>query len=147
MTNKGPLTVPIDSRVGADKATEKAKKDVRVPAFPSKLFEMLENADEKGFRHIVSWTSEGDGFMVHDTAAFMKQVTPQYFKQTKYKSFQRQLSMYGFTRISIGKRKGLRLHKKFLRGQFGLCRSMKPIFKEILLPYTSLHISSQVPVL
>jgi hypothetical protein len=133
MTTKGPLRVPNDSRGGADKATELAKEALRLP-FPSKLFEMLEDADEKGFRHVVSWTSEGDGFMVHDTAAFMKQVTPQYFKQTKYKSFQRQLSLYGFTRIATGKRKGLRLHKDFLRGQLGLCRLMKPVSKESQLP-------------
>lgn len=72
--------------------------------------------------------------MVHDTAAFLKHVIPQYFNQTKYKSFQRQLSLYGFTRVATGRRKGLCLHEKLLRGQRGLCRSMKPITKENQFP-------------
>lgn len=66
--------------------------------------------------------------MVHDTVAFMNQVLPRYFnQQTKYKSFQRQLSLYGFTRITNGRRKGMRLHDKFLRGQRRLCRAMKRV--------------------
>jgi hypothetical protein len=132
MTNED-LRVANTSPEGSDKATELAKEALRLP-FPCKLFEILEDADENGFRHVVCWNSEGDGFMVHDTAAFMKQVIPQYFNQTKYKSFQRQLSLYGFTRVTTGRRKGLRLHEKFLRGQRGLCRSMKPITKETQLP-------------
>ena len=107
-------------------AVERAKEALRLP-FPCKLYEMLEDADKLGFENIVSWNTEGDGFMVHDTASFMKTVVPQYFNQTKYKSFQRQLSLYGFTRIANGKRKGLRFHEKFRRGSKGLCRQMKPI--------------------
>lgn len=38
-----------------------------------------------------------------------------YFQQTKYKSFQRQLNFYGFTRIQSGKTKGSYAHKLFLR--------------------------------
>lgn len=132
MTNED-LSVSNDSPEGADKATELAKEALRRP-FPCKLFMMLEDADEKGFRHVVSWNSEGDGFMVHNTAAFMKEIIPQYFNQTKYKSFQRQLSLYGFSRETSGRRKGLRWHKKLLRGERGLCRSMKPITKETQLP-------------
>lgn len=122
-----------DSPEGADKATRLVKERQRLP-FPCKLFEMLEDADEKGFRHVVSWNSDGDGFMVHDTDTFMKQIIPRYFNQTKYKSFQRQLSLYGVTRITGGRRKGLRLHEKLLRGQRGLCRTMKPTTKETQLP-------------
>lgn len=56
--------------------------------FPYKLFQMLKDADDKGFRHIVSWNSNGKSFKVHDSIAFTKYIVPKYFKQTRYKSFQ-----------------------------------------------------------
>jgi hypothetical protein len=108
-------------------AMEFAKEDLRL-SFPCKLFHMLEDAEEKGFRHIVSWNAEGNGFMVHDASVFLKTIIPQYFNhQTKYKSFQRQLSLYGFTRIAAGRRKGLRFHPNFARGSRQLCKPMRPI--------------------
>ena len=106
-------------------AMELAKEGLRL-SFPCKLYEMLEDADEKGFACIVSWNPEGNGFMVHDSSAFLREIIPLYFNQTKYKSFQRQLSLYGFTRIAAGKRKGLRFHEKFVRGSHHLCKQMKP---------------------
>jgi hypothetical protein len=56
--------------------------------FPFKLFQMLKDADEKGFKHLVSWNVNGKSFKVHDSAAFTKFIVPKYFKQTRYKSFQ-----------------------------------------------------------
>ena len=56
--------------------------------FPFKLFQMLQDSDDKGFRHIVSWNPNGASFKVHDAAAFTKVIVPIYFKQTRYKSFQ-----------------------------------------------------------
>jgi hypothetical protein len=109
-------------------AMEFAKEGLRL-SFPCKLFAMLEDAEEKGFRHIVSWNAEGNGFMVHDASVFLKTIIPQYFNQTKYKSFQRQLSLYGFTRIAAGRRKGLRFHPNFARGSKLLCKQMRPITK------------------
>jgi hypothetical protein len=109
-------------------AMEFAKEGLRM-SFPCKLFDMLEDAEEKGFRHTVSWNADGNGFMVHDAAAFLKTIIPQYFNQTKYKSFQRQLSLYGFTRIAAGRIKGLRFHSNFARGSKQLCKQMRPITK------------------
>ena len=66
-------------------------KELRQP-FPVKVYEMLENAEEKQFSHIVSWNEAGTGFMVHDKDHFTKEIVPHYFNLTKYKSFQRQVS-------------------------------------------------------
>jgi hypothetical protein len=118
-----------DKALGIDIAMELAREGLRL-SFPCKLFAMLDDAEEKGFRHIASWNAEGNGFMVHDSAAFLKTIIPQYFNQTKYKSFQRQLSLYGFTRIAAGRRKGLRFHSNFTRGSKQLCKQMRPITKE-----------------
>ena len=101
-------------------------KESRKP-FPCKVYDMLEDAMDQGFDDIVSWHSSGNGFMVHNKDKFTKDIIPLYFNQTKYKSFQRQLSLYGFERITAGKDKGLRHHAKLLRGNRQLCKEMKPI--------------------
>jgi hypothetical protein len=124
----GSASASEENAQGDDIAMEFANECLFL-SFPCRLFGMLEDADEKGFRHIVSWNAEGNGFMVHDTAAFLKTTIPQYFNQTKYKSFQRQLSLYGFTRIATGRRKGLSFHPNFVRGSKQLCKPMRPITK------------------
>lgn len=90
--------------------------------FPWKLHDMLDRAVEEGFRYIVSWEDEGLAFRVHMPSKFVEIVMPIFFKQTKYKSFQRQLNLYGFTRINDGPCKGGYKHKYFIRGQRGLCQ-------------------------
>lgn len=88
---------------------------------------MLEDAEDKGFADIVSWNKEGNGFTVHSKDRFTKEIVPKYFNQTRYKSFQRQLSLYGFERATLGSIKGLRYHEKLRRGNKQLCRQMKPV--------------------
>jgi hypothetical protein len=65
--------------------------------------------------------------MVHKKDLFIKEIVPQYFNQTRYKSFQRQLSLYGFQRVTVGANKGLRHHDKLRRGREDLVRQMKPV--------------------
>jgi len=101
-------------------------RELRQP-FPVKVYEMLENAEAKQFSHIVSWNSAGTGFMVHDKDHFTKEIVPHYFNLTKYKSFQRQLSLYGFQRVTVGPNKGLRYHEKLRKGELELVRQMKPV--------------------
>jgi len=101
-------------------------RELRQP-FPVKVYEMLENAEKKQFAHIVSWNENGTGFMVHDKDHFTKEIVPHYFNLTKYKSFQRQLSLYGFQRVTVGPNKGLRYHEKLRKGELALVRQMKPV--------------------
>eukprot|EP00534_Pseudo-nitzschia_fraudulenta_P001862 CAMPEP_0201129996 /NCGR_PEP_ID=MMETSP0850-20130426/38526_1 /ASSEMBLY_ACC=CAM_ASM_000622 /TAXON_ID=183588 /ORGANISM="Pseudo-nitzschia fraudulenta, Strain WWA7" /LENGTH=492 /DNA_ID=CAMNT_0047399621 /DNA_START=222 /DNA_END=1700 /DNA_ORIENTATION=+ len=101
-------------------------RELRQP-FPVKVYEMLEHAEAKQFSHIVSWNENGSGFMVHDKDHFTKEIVPHYFNLTKYKSFQRQLSLYGFQRVTGGCKKGLRYHEKLRKGELELVRQMKPV--------------------
>eukprot|EP00593_Proboscia_inermis_P014590 CAMPEP_0171326616 /NCGR_PEP_ID=MMETSP0816-20121228/117567_1 /TAXON_ID=420281 /ORGANISM="Proboscia inermis, Strain CCAP1064/1" /LENGTH=568 /DNA_ID=CAMNT_0011826135 /DNA_START=138 /DNA_END=1844 /DNA_ORIENTATION=+ len=46
---------------------------------------------------------------------------PKYFKQSKFTSFQRQLNLYGFNRLTRGNDAGGYYHELFLRGKTFIC--------------------------
>jgi HSF-type DNA-binding len=73
--------------------------------FPVKLYEILERVDKEGFGHVVSWQPHGRCFVVHNTELF-KELLPRYFTLSKIASFQRQLNLYGFMRLTRGNDKG-----------------------------------------
>jgi hypothetical protein len=80
---------------------------------------MLKDAAANGHEDIISWQPHGKAFRVHKPPEFAKRIMACYFKQTQYKSFQRQLHIYGFRRIT-GKRmldNGAYYHEQFIRGQ------------------------------
>lgn len=58
--------------------------------FPWKLHEMLDAADKEGFSATVSWLPDERSFKVFQTEIFVRDIMPKWFRQTKYKSFQRQ---------------------------------------------------------
>ena len=89
----------------------------RESMFPWKLYEMLEHAEKGNFAHIVSWLPGTSCFKVHDNEAFVETVMPRFFKQTKYKSFQRQLNLYGFSRGGSGATKGSYHHPSLVKGR------------------------------
>ena len=98
----------------------------RVP-FPMKLFQMLEDTERDGNEWICSWSVDGTCFKVHNTHAFVDKVMPKYFRQTRYKSFQRQCHLYGYVRLSSGRNKGHYAHPKFIKNNRDLCRQMIPL--------------------
>eukprot|EP00428_Durinskia_dybowskii_P048788 CAMPEP_0170343570 /NCGR_PEP_ID=MMETSP0116_2-20130129/72961_1 /TAXON_ID=400756 /ORGANISM="Durinskia baltica, Strain CSIRO CS-38" /LENGTH=261 /DNA_ID=CAMNT_0010597225 /DNA_START=156 /DNA_END=938 /DNA_ORIENTATION=- len=100
-----------------------AKGGVTTP-FPWKLHDMLDAMALEGSHSVVTWQPHGRAFMVHKPKDFVEKIMPKYFNQTKYASFQRQLNLYGFSRLSHGKDKGAYYHMCFVRGQRNLCRNM-----------------------
>lgn len=68
--------------------------------FPSMLHTLLERAERDHYSHIVSWKPHGRAFQVHDKDRFVKEILPMYSRQTQFASFQRQLNLYGFRRLS-----------------------------------------------
>mmetsp|Transcript_91707 Transcript_91707/g.137322 ORF Transcript_91707/g.137322 Transcript_91707/m.137322 type:complete len:148 (+) Transcript_91707:85-528(+) len=91
-------------------------------SFPRKLFTMLEEADSQGFSDIVSWQPDGSSFRVHKPKKFATTIMCQYFNQTRYKSFQRQLNIYGFQRIHTGPKRGGYEHPCMNRSSPELCQ-------------------------
>jgi HSF-type DNA-binding len=87
---------------------------------------MLDKAEKEGYEHIVSWQPHGRAFQVHDQTEFVDKVMPAYFRQTRFSSFQRQLSLYGFLRLTRrGADHGAYYHECFLRGLKPLCYKMQ----------------------
>ena len=95
--------------------------DIRIPvSFPVKLYKLLYL--NKG---IVDWMPHGMSFRVEDMRSFLTITLPQYFKQTKFESFQRQLNMYGFKRTVKGPEAGAYRHPDFQRGRIDLLAKVK----------------------
>jgi hypothetical protein len=93
--------------------------------FPRILLKMLEDAESKEFENILSWVpGQNNLFRVYDSDRFTREIAPLYFKCTQYKSFQRQLNLYGFSRIKTGLDKGGYTHELLVRGSPELCDSM-----------------------
>ncbi|KAG7347584.1 HSF-type DNA-binding protein [Nitzschia inconspicua] len=90
--------------------------------FPWKLHEMLLNAITEHKESIVSWLPEGKAFKVHNVPEFVRDILPMYFKQTKYKSFQRQLNLWNFERLTSGPHKGAYFHPQFVKDRPDWCK-------------------------
>lgn len=99
---------------------------VTVP-FPTKLHVMLSKVEDEGLSHIVSWQPHGRCFVVHKPKEFVSEVMSKYFRQSKLTSFQRQLNLYGFSRITAGKDRSGYYHEHFLRHKLFLCQNMPRI--------------------
>eukprot|EP00581_Thalassiosira_minuscula_P014363 CAMPEP_0183729642 /NCGR_PEP_ID=MMETSP0737-20130205/30800_1 /TAXON_ID=385413 /ORGANISM="Thalassiosira miniscula, Strain CCMP1093" /LENGTH=435 /DNA_ID=CAMNT_0025961881 /DNA_START=405 /DNA_END=1712 /DNA_ORIENTATION=- len=96
---------------------------VTIP-FPTKLHAMLSKAEQEGFSDVVSWQPHGRCFLVHKPKEFVSEVMPLYFRQSKLTSFQRQLNLYGFSRITTGRDRGGYYHEFFLKQRLFLCQKM-----------------------
>uniref|UniRef100_A0A7S2YLZ9 HSF-type DNA-binding domain-containing protein n=1 Tax=Entomoneis paludosa TaxID=265537 RepID=A0A7S2YLZ9_9STRA len=93
-------------------------------AFPLKLHAILDQVEQDGLAHVISWQAHGRCFVIHQPKEFVDNVMPKYFRQTKLTSFQRQLNLYGFCRLTRGADSGGYYHELFLRGKPFLCKRM-----------------------
>lgn len=100
---------------------DKHKKSDR--NFPALLHIML--SDEQ-YSHIISWMPHGRAWKIIDKELLMEEAAPKFFGQSKYASFARQLSGWGFKRLhKAGPDFGCYYHECFLRGHPRLTVLMK----------------------
>ena len=74
------------------------KKNKR--CFPVLLHDALDNIDKDGQGDIIGWQPHGRCFLIRWVQLFEEVIMPKYFNQAKLSSFQRQLNLYGFKRIT-----------------------------------------------
>ena len=70
-----------------------------VVPFPWRLHQILDEMHKAGDRSIICWQPDGRHFQVINPTLLMQKVVPKFFKQKTFKSFQRQLHIYGFQRV------------------------------------------------
>ena len=104
--NKPPTKPQNEAKDKLQETTAKATKspaasshvsEIQEQSFPFKLYAMLEYAANSEYS-FVTWANEGHAFAIHDKDDFMQYVVPQYFKQTKFRSF---VSVYTFSVSSL----------------------------------------------
>jgi hypothetical protein len=126
--NKGPGGIEenqlaMSSAPGALPAAPRSTPGRR-RTFPIRLHTMLSDAEANGQTDIISWQPHGKCFLVRDTEQFVEKLLPKYFNQHKWSSFQRQLNLYSFERITAGIDRGAYYHPKFIREDPSLCHSI-----------------------
>lgn len=89
--------------------------------FPQKLYQLLQASSSEGYDHIISWRRNKTSFQVWDQCEFVRTLMGKHFRQTKYKSFQRQLNIYGFQRLPHGEFRGAYFHPYLVSGRPDLC--------------------------
>lgn len=93
--------------------------------FPMKLHQMLSDLERQGCSDIASFLPHGKAFAIHKPREFVRHVMPKYFRMSRFSSFQRQLNLYDFQRITEGVDRGAYRHSMFVYGQAQLTNSMK----------------------
>ena len=94
--------------------------------FPWKLHQVLSDAENNGEDAVISWLPDGKAFCIHNRERFLATIMKTYFSQTKFKSFQRQMNLWGFQKVPKAERrqKDSYFHRYFVKGQPDLCRKM-----------------------
>jgi HSF-type DNA-binding len=96
--------------------------------FPLTLHNLLHSVNESGEDEIVHWLPHGRAFLIVNKKRFIKEVLPKYFHcQQHYTSFQRQLNIYGFLRLTkAGPDQNAYYNELFIRGRPDLCPFIIP---------------------
>jgi hypothetical protein len=66
--------------------------------FPFKLYQTIDWASESEFSSALSWSPSGHAFVVHDREKMVEHIIPKFFDHKKWRSFTRQLNLWGFKR-------------------------------------------------
>jgi len=99
--------------------------------FPELLEMLLEQNTHHG---IISWLKDGRGFIIHNRKDFEKYMLALYFDGIKFRSFQRQLNIYGFVRLDKGTKRYTYGHKSFARNQDNNLIKRTPIKSKTSMP-------------
>ena len=89
------------------------------------LHQILEDSTKEGTENIISWDKNGASFQISLPEIFNNSILPKYSKkQIKFRSFQRQLNIYGF---KMRKKSSVYHHDLFQRGEMISINRMRPV--------------------
>jgi HSF-type DNA-binding len=116
LPSTGMFLAPADDR----------RRKGRTGTFPQKLHQMLSDLEQlEGGKDIASFLNHGRSFAIHKPRDFVKFVMGKHFRMSRFSSFQRQLNLYDFQRITEGPDKGSYYHELFVQGRPILSTMMK----------------------
>jgi len=69
------------------------------------------------YHNIIRWSNSGIAFGILDVALFASVILPKYFRTSKFSSFQRNLNLYGFSKVRRGADADMYAHPDFIRGK------------------------------
>lgn len=97
--------------------TTRSNREVKKRNFPNVLYTMLQKIEMEGRFDIAAWSPHGRTFQIHKVHEFEEQVLPRFFRHRNFVSFQRQLNIYCFRRITFGQDQNSYYHEYFIRGR------------------------------
>jgi hypothetical protein len=101
--------------------------------FPYILHGLLDDVEKANGSHIVSWSTDGTAFRVHNPDAFVTQIVPTYFHRvTSFRDFLYKLNRWGFTQDE----NELCRHPYFVRSSPALC-----VYIAWIEPLRQVHVS------
>lgn len=123
--NPSAISPPMTTKPLASLSTERILQR-RSESFPMTLHRLLADLEAAGASHIATFVGQGDAFLIKNPKMFEEIVIPDYFpRMGSFGSFQRQLNLYDFKRISHGPHRGAYRHSLFTRQYPLLAREMK----------------------
>ena len=65
--------------------------------FPFKLHKLLDAVSDCGDSPAIAWLQDGKSFRIYNRSRFANEIMPIYFATTRFRSFQKNLNLWGFT--------------------------------------------------
>mmetsp|Transcript_15118 Transcript_15118/g.17609 ORF Transcript_15118/g.17609 Transcript_15118/m.17609 type:complete len:296 (-) Transcript_15118:265-1152(-) len=96
--------------------------------FPRRLYTMLESESKNQEccnEMLIQWSDSGQAFRIVDIEFFSTLILPKYFRTSKFSSFQRNLNLYGFSKVRRGPDSDMYAHPSFLKGRPDLLSQLK----------------------
>ena len=97
---------PNPAHVVSTTTTRGSHPGSKSETFPFRLYRMIEDAHAEGNSDIIHFMPHGRAFIVEDHDKLVNKLLNRYFQQSKYVSFQRQLNIYGFQKLTVGTDQG-----------------------------------------
>ncbi|KAJ1655205.1 hypothetical protein IWQ61_005002 [Dispira simplex] len=106
-----------------------------IPPFIEKLYEIFH---AYAFSEIIGWDAHGKWIIIYYPGRFEKEIMPRFFKTNEFRSFTRQLHIYGFDRISDDRKRAksdimapkIFCNPDFVRGGKDLLKNIKRVAKK-----------------